>query len=275
MQAKKHLENQIYEPASNGILSQRQNFGRIGVGCGTRQERVDRATTAEESPAILLISAYRCGWLILLLAAWGLLIAGRTMAGTWAPLVNTAPDNIDTMLLLSDGTVMAASGSPNSGHIGNAWYRLTPDTNGSYLNGTWTTLAPMQYTRLYYSSQVLTNGRVIIAGGEYGTGWGTSELYDPVAGTWTQVTIPNGLLNMDNQNAVFGGENDAGFMDSGSAMLPNGNVLVAPVVPANFGGTVIYNAAANTWGPGPTLFRGFDEDEATLLKTTRWQYSCN
>ncbi len=205
-------------------------------------------------------------WLALMLICVGMTVAEQTRAGTWSAVANLAPDNIDTMLLLPDGTVMAASGEPNNGHIGNAWYRLTPDTNGNYLNGTWTTLAPMQYTRLYYSSEVLTSGKVLIAGGEYGTGWGTSELYDPVANSWSQVPIPSGLLNMDNQNAVIGGENDAGFMDSGSVMLPNGNVLVLPVVPANFGGTVIYNAASNSWGAGPTTFRGFDEDEATPLE---------
>lgn len=192
--------------------------------------------------------------------------AGLANAGTWTALTNLAPDNIDTMLLLSDGTVMAASGEPNNGHIGNAWYRLTPDTNGSYANGTWTTLAPMQFTRLYYASEVLTNGRVIIAGGEYGTGWGTSELYDPVANTWSQVPVPAGIVNTDNQNAIFGGENDAGFMDAGSSMLPNGNVMVCPVVPAQRGGTAIYDAASNSWSLGPTLFRGFDEDEAMLLE---------
>ena len=30
--------------------------------------------------------------------------------GTWAPLANLAPDSINTMLLLSDGTVMATAG---------------------------------------------------------------------------------------------------------------------------------------------------------------------
>lgn len=237
----------------------------ISAGLTLAAAPIKRAAPTERGRTSSLPGTSRCISLMLTLAILGMLGAGRTMAGTWTALTNIAPDNIDTMLLLSDGTVMAASGEPNSGHIGNAWYRLTPDTNGSYVNGTWSTIAPMQYTRLYYASQVLTNGRVLIAGGEYGTGWGTSEIYDPVAGTWTQVPVPAGLLNMNNQVA-FSGENGAGFMDAGSQILPNGNVLVAPVFPANFGGTMIYNAASNSWGLGPTTIRGFDEDEATLLK---------
>src|ERR1700722_9316376 len=57
-----------------------------------------------------------------------------SLAGIWTALTQLAPDSIDTMLLLSDGTVLAANG-------GSAWYRLTPDINGSYVNGTWTTVA--------------------------------------------------------------------------------------------------------------------------------------
>src|ERR1035441_10090213 len=68
------------------------------------------------------------GGLPLLLAVVLALVPGRTnAAGTWVPLTNQAPDNIDNLLLLSDGTVMAASGEPGAGGIGNACDRLTPD----------------------------------------------------------------------------------------------------------------------------------------------------
>src|SRR5438094_9573829 len=101
-------------------------------------------------------------------------ISGQSLvAGTWVPLTHTAPGAVNLMLLLPDGTVMAANNRDTDlvgGIIGNAWYRLTPDSSGSYVNGSWTTLASAHDTRLYYSSAVLTNGRVFVAGGEYGTG---------------------------------------------------------------------------------------------------------
>src|SRR5258705_13553681 len=76
--------------------------------------------------------------------------------GTWTPIAALAPEGINTMLLLPDGTVMAAGASMNT------WYRLTPNSQGSYVNSTWSTLAPMNFTRLYYSSAVLTNGTVLV-----------------------------------------------------------------------------------------------------------------
>jgi hypothetical protein len=182
------------------------------------------------------------------------LVPVRTSAvGTWVPLTNRAPDNIDNLLLLSDGTVMAASGEPGAGGTGNAWYRLTPDANGSYLNGSWSTLAPMNYTRLYYSSQVLRDGRVLVAGCEYGTGTNSAEVYDPVGNTWTVTPPPPA--------------GQVRFHDSVSETLPNGNVLVAPVTPATYGGTVIYDVDSNVWEAGPTLANNsYYQDEASWVK---------
>ena len=177
--------------------------------------------------------------------------------GTWTQLNNYPPDNIDTMLLLPDGTVMAASGSPEAGGFGKVWYRLTPDSTGSYVNGTWSTLASMNEPRLYYSSQVLTNGQVFVAGAEYSTaefaGPGTTnaEIYNPQSNTWTLLPNTPGL------NA---------FYDSCSEILPSGNVIVAPVSPSTFGGTLIWNTASGTWSAGPKLYRGDDQDEASWVK---------
>ena len=204
----------------------------------------------------LFLSRGRVLWpililLVALLSPWRL-----TAAGTWVAVSQLAPNFIDTMLLLPDGTVMAASGEPISGGFGTNWYRLTPNSQGSYVNGTWSTLAPMHNPRLYFSSQVLPNGQVFVAGGEYSTdaftGPGTTnaETYNPVANTWT--VLP------------YIGANK--FYDSCSEMLPNGNVLISPVTPAAYGGTVIWNTANNSWLAGPNLFRGDTQDEASWVK---------
>ena len=68
------------------------------------------------------------------------------------------------MLVLSDGTVICKSYSGGTDGIGNTFYKLTPDIHGSYVNGTWSAIAPMINTRLYFSSQVLKDGRVYVAG---------------------------------------------------------------------------------------------------------------
>ena len=171
--------------------------------------------------------------------------------GQWIPLATPSPngDAIGTMLLLSDGTVMAQ-------HFGNSsgvWYRLTPTNTGSYIYGSWTTLHSMNWPRLYYSSDVLKDGRVFVAGAEesFPGGGTTAEIYDPQndSAGWTMLSVPNTLIRT----------NTDGFSDSQSVVLPNGNVLIAPVVPYSGGGTVIYDPVANTWEAGPASLVYLDE----------------
>ena len=181
--------------------------------------------------------------------------------GTWTKVANAAPGPVSLMLLLPDGTVMAANSNTSSN-----WYRLTPDIHGSYVNGTWSTLAAMHDTRLYYSSDILTDGRVFVAGGEYGTGAARSEMYDPLSNTWTPVPIPLALLNPTNSSPEVGEKQ--GFYDSISKILPDGSVMVAPVGAINIGGTLIYYPASNAWSNGPVFVRtGYpDQAEASWVK---------
>lgn len=135
------------------------------------------------------------------------------------------------------------------------WYRLTPDIHGSYINGTWSTLSPMNFTREYYSSAVLRDGRVFVAGGEYGTGGSAAEIYDPTTDSWTFIPVPPGVLCT---NCGY-----QAFSDSGCVVLPNGNVLIAPVS-LKPTGTVIYNPTLNTFSAGPPTLG--NQNEACWVK---------
>src|SRR5262245_35194262 len=110
----------------------------------------------------------------------------------------------------------------------------------------------MHDTRLYYSSDVVTNGKVFIAGAEYGTGNNSAEVYNPLSDSWTRCPPPPAGQTL--------------FFDSISTILPNGNVLIAPVGPASPGATVIYVTASNVRANGGTLFRGTYQDEASWVK---------
>ncbi|HXD93225.1 MAG TPA: T9SS type A sorting domain-containing protein [Bacteroidia bacterium] len=169
--------------------------------------------------------------------------------GTWTPLNNLAPDtNVGVMLLLSDGTVMAKTISCACDTIGNVWDKLTPDSTGSYINGTWSRLAPMHDTRLYFASQVLKDGRVFVAGGEYGSGGSAAETYNPLTDTWTMA--PNSNNN---------------FADANSEILNDGRVLVGSL----FGGgnnTLIFNPVTNTWISGPVCHHSHDESAWVKLR---------
>lgn len=167
------------------------------------------------------------------------------------------------MLQLSDGTVMVENDPTGGG--GSNWFRLTPDSRGNYVNGTWTMLAPMDYTRAGCSSDILTNGHVFVAGGEYGTGAATSEVYDPVSNVWTEVPVPTNLLSPTNLSPIWGGGTLQCFGDSISEILPDGNVLVAPVAVQRPEETMIYNPTFNFWTAGPNL-RVNSQSEASWVK---------
>jgi hypothetical protein len=87
--------------------------------------------------------------------------APSLLTGTWTPLTHTAPspDGIGTMMLLTDGTVMA-----EGGRVDSTWYQLTFDATGSYVNGTWRSLASMHVRRQYFGSNVLPDGRELRRG---------------------------------------------------------------------------------------------------------------
>ena len=147
------------------------------------------------------------------------------MAGTWTTLVNAPPAAVATTLLLTDGSVLAQGVSTNH------WYRLRPDGNGSYVNGTWSTLASSVHAPLYYASGVLRDGRVIVAGGEYDAGalvWLLNvELYDPLANTWTTLPTPAGWTRIG---------------DAPGCVLPDGRFLLGQVGTRR---TAIYDPASN------------------------------
>jgi Ca2+-binding RTX toxin-like protein len=169
------------------------------------------------------------------------------LTGTWATLANPAPAPVGTMILLSDGTVMAQAGRSTG------WNRLTPDPFGDFARGTWSALAPMSLGRLYYASNVLKDGRVFLVGGEYsgpsGTmNWANSgEIYDPVTNTWT--SIPNFPRSQ--------------FGDDPSQLLPDGRVLVGYLSGPE---TFIYDPGSNGWSQAATKLRNDQSVEETWVK---------
>lgn len=148
--------------------------------------------------------------LLSLLAASGMASSQEPLTSPWVKLKNLPTFNTDTALLLTDGTVMVHQSQSVD------WWRLTPSITGSYLNGTWSKLAaaPSGYQPLYFASAVLSDGRVVVEGGEYdGSQSETNKgaIYDPTTNAWTSITGPSGWTHIG---------------DASSVVLPNGTMMI-------------------------------------------------
>jgi hypothetical protein len=121
--------------------------------------------------------------------------------GPFTTLANQPPGAGYLSLLLTDGSVMMQS--INDAGV---FYKLTPDSQGSYINGTWSQLAspPAGYEPYDGAQVVLPDGRVLFVGGEYNQNVYTlpfapsgltnrSAMYDPVADSWTMIAAPSGV----------------------------------------------------------------------------------
>jgi hypothetical protein len=159
-------------------------------------------------------------------------------AQTLTNLTHQPPDGALITFQMTDGTVLAQGNGEND------WWKLTPDNKGSYLNGTWTKMASLQsgYQPLYFAAAVLSDGRLVISGGEYNQNefsfTNLGAVYDPIANTWTALGHPKGFDYIG---------------DSPSMLLPNGQFLLgakfkklmATLDPATLTWTAVPNKGKN------------------------------
>jgi hypothetical protein len=179
---------------------------------------------------------------------------GVAAAGTWTRVTRTNPQFANgIMMLLTDGTVMVESGNDNQ-----TWTKLAPDSTGSYVNGTWTTLARMSTPRLYFGSNVLPDGRVFVLGGEYSGPFlnqnfsNTGEIYNPVTNKWTAIAkFPM-----------------AQFGDDPTVLLPDGTIMAGHLSSAQ---TFVYYPQYDFWFNGATKLRNDQSDEETWIMLPGYQ----
>src|SRR5207237_89015 len=116
----------------------------------------------------------------------------------------------------------------------------------------WITNAPMLAARQHHTATLLSNGKVLVAGGDGGLfpALSSAEIYDPVTGTWTAVT------NMMSAQRFF----------HAAALLRNGQVYAA----GGAGGIIkqsddLYDPVLGKWtATGPMAVARYDQT-ATLL----------
>ena len=173
----------------------------VGSGCADVGDPTEQQTGAPEAPVPSGAEASRTG-------APGAVITDPAVApptitsGTWTRLASTPFTSAGFMQLMTDGTVLVSEISTST------WRKLTPDITGSYLHGTWSTIAamPSGYAPLYFGSGVLPDGRLMIEGGEYNNNsavWQTrGAVYNPVTNAWANVTPPAGWSSIGDASAV-------------------------------------------------------------------------
>jgi hypothetical protein len=146
-----------------------------------------------------------------------LAVSLAAQAQTWTTLTHAPSSALGTALLMTDGTVLAQGMNASTGYATGTWYRLTPDSTGSYLTGTWSTRAtmPSGYSPLYYASAVLPDGRLVAVGGEYNNNaeaeTNLGAIYNPTTNSWKTITPPSGWTHIG---------------DAASIVLANGTFMI-------------------------------------------------
>jgi hypothetical protein len=185
------------------------------------------------------------------------------MAGKWSTFSAPPGVSADTMILLTDGSVLVHNadfpGSPGTG--GKDWYRLTPDAQGAYDTGTWSQALNMATGRQFFATGVIKDGRVFAVGGEYSNLFGQDrctlgEIFDPATSSWSALDKPSPDFDF-----ITG--------DCPSCVLADGRVL--------FGGafgprTAIWDPARSSWaeagllpGGGQSKKGSSDEESWALM----------
>src|SRR5579884_2531675 len=175
--------------------------------------------------------------------------------GTWTQITELSGNGIPPVeheMLLPNGNVLLQAGSdaPSSNY-----YVLKPNGLGDYGHATVTRVASSNVGRLFYASDVLRVGRVLVLGGEYNSSNpppnqaedNTAEIYDPLANTWTTAA--------SYPQSTFG--------DGPSAVLPDGRVLTGWQ-----SGTqcYVYDPSSNSWSQAASKLYGDNSDEEGWVK---------
>ncbi len=151
---------------------------------------------------------------------------------TWTP---TGPTNFahlkGSTTLLADGRVLVA------GNDGSIFY--SPDSSDAEIydpiTDTWTPTGSMTIGRSGQLAVLLNDGRVLVAGNQWGSA--SAELYDPVTGVWTAT----GSMNDHH------GHGTISLLPDGRALVVGGDTFDSVLGEITTSTAEIYDPATGTW----------------------------
>jgi hypothetical protein len=189
-------------------------------------------------------------------------------AGTWSSTGQTVIERQKHRIVtLLNGTPMVVGGGQNN-------LDTTPIAELYDVNtGTWTATGSMTAKKADFEMKVLPSGKVIMAGGTtLGSSTNqtnTSEIYDPVAGTWSSAGTFTTVRYFHRSAVLADGSFMIGGGNSGSTALSSVNIYsIPPVNTAQSASSVTTTTATlngtitHTGGQTPTV-RGFNYGTTT------------
>jgi N-acetylneuraminic acid mutarotase len=160
---------------------------------------------------------------------------------TWS---GTGSLNIDrtghTATLLPNGKVLVAGGY---NFTGNRFTALNSAELYDPATGTWSITGSLNVARSDHSASLLSNGKVLVAGGQVFDTWpyaslNGAELYDPATGTWSLTANLNtargshtATLLPDGKVLVAGGDNQGALLSA--ELYDFSSTLIAAVLPSS------------------------------------------
>jgi N-acetylneuraminic acid mutarotase len=212
-----------------------------------------------------LISNQRCDHTATLLPSGKVLVTGGwcqdmpaataeiydPVANTWTSASSMATARSGhTAVLLGNGKVLVVGGYGRT----NAGVRNDLSSVELYDPGTntWSAAASMSTPRVWHTTTLLPNGKVLAAGGN-DVATQTAELYDPVSDQWT----PTGTM------ITARSEHTATLLASGQVLVAGGLTQLA------LDAVELYDPSSQTWSAGPSLHAARFRHTATLLNDGR------
>lgn len=170
--------------------------------------------------------------------------------GSWASRANMSTDRklgfmLQPVTISGGGSrVLAAGGASDAcSCIRNTAELYNESTN------TWTNTPNMNAARIKYASSILSDGRVLVTGGDSSTGdtssLASTEIYDPVANTWTSKASMSSAREGHMQVTFTDSGGNTKVMVIGGYKYASGWVWLSS--------TEIYNPSTDTWSAGPSM----------------------